>query len=55
MNPGHGRCVNDAYIESCGVCDIVLKKKKDQKMTKADKKRCDDKFYEEEKRLSKQA
>lgn len=39
MNPGHGRCVNDAYIESCGVCDIVLKKKKDQKMTKADKKR----------------
>lgn len=29
MNFGYGRCVNDVYIEFCGVCDIVLKKKKD--------------------------
>lgn len=39
LNPGHGRCVNDAYVESWRVCDITVKKKKDQKMKKADEKR----------------
>lgn len=39
LNPGHGSCVNDANIESWGICDIVVQKKKDQKMTKADEKK----------------
>lgn len=39
LNHGHGSCVNDANIESWGICDIVVQKKKDQKMTKADEKK----------------
>lgn len=38
-NPGHGRCVNDAYVESWRVCDIAMREKKNQKMKKSDERR----------------